>query len=470
MPRLARPQRGGQRLRHHAARWRYGIAPVTNRVCLRLRLIGAIALLLCCPITQTAGATDYGRLKAYFLLHGQPHSVSLTISDGVYRKTFRDVTDIDELVPANATYSIEASVATDSLNAGSITFKDVIPNFRIAPGAVTGINVHLVPGAEAYSFTPVILIEDRLAQARVISSISRSPSDTSRFTLNSTITGSPGTHVALDTIVEPLSSNEGYLCAPPCKHLLPAGVDCSTHCYTCSTTAVLQGNVWKENFNMCSYTLDTGGSGGVASTFERFAAGTGGMVLNAALWNAAILKPTRTQLKSVATGKAWTLQPPYAARSFPDFVVPAGPYLYNFVPPEGAGPHTKRNLVLPIVVREREISSLYLDFPADDVKDFEPIVIADNRLGLVVSRLRYALNGRALTIEVSDGGFEHDTAWILVPLPTSVAGNRVVLTSSDRGRVTTLREGYDYTLNPKVDQLLVVLKVPAGGGLYTIMF
>ncbi len=443
---------------------------LTINVCQRLRKFGVVALLLSWFGSQTAGAAVYGRLKAEFLLHGQPHPVSLTISDGVYRKTFRDVTYIDELVPANATYSIEASIPTGSFNAGGVTFKDLIPSFRIEPGALTEINIHLLPGSEVKSFTPVILIEDKSAQARVTSSVSRSPSNISRFTLSSKLTGFPGARLILDTIVEPLNSNEGYLCAAPCKHLLPASVDCSTHCFTCSSTAVLKGDLWKGNFNMCGYTLDTGGSGEVSSTFERFAAGTGGMVLNAALWNAAILKPARTELKNIATGRAWTLQPPYAARSFPDFVVPTGAYLYKFVPPEGSGPGEPRNLVFPIAVKEREISSLYLDFPAKGFKDFEPVAIADNRLGLVVSGLRHTLSGRSLTIDVSNSGFEQDVAWILVPIPTSLSVRQIALTWSNGGPLTTLRENYDYTLNPKVDELLVVLKVRAGGGTYNVTF
>lgn len=427
------------------------------------------ALLLSCHAPHAAGAVSYGRLKAHFLLNGQPHPASLTISDGVYRKTFKEVTYLDELVPVDATYAIEASVAADSPHAGGVTFKDVIPSFRIQPDALTEINVHLISGPEATAFSPVVLIEDRLAQARVSSVISPS-SDGSRFTLNSRITGFPGSRVILDTIVEPLHREEGYLCPAPCAHILPAAVDCSVYCYTCSTTAVLQGNVWKENFNLCSLTLDTGGSGGVASTFQRFAAGTGGMVLNAALWNAAILKPARTELKSVTTGRTWVLQPPFKARRFPDFAVPAGAYLYTFVPPEGSGPHTGRNLALPMAVRDREISSLYLDFPPDGFKDFEPRVLGDNRLGLAVSGLRHSVSGRSLTVEVPNSGFKQDVAWVVAPLPADGSTHAVTVTVSDGRQVTTLRENYDYSLNPKTGQLLVVIQVPAGGGLYTVTF
>lgn len=363
-----------------------------------------------------AAATEKARLRVSFLRNGVPWPATLIVADGSLRKVFRNVTRIDAAVPRRATYTVLA----DTVGTGRVTFKDVIPVLEL-PAAGRDLVVHL-PAGGLEAFSPAVLVEDAPASVSVRSQVLGVPDSGRPFTLSTTAEGRPGSTTMLDTIIEPIDRQVGYLCQSPCPHLYPRAlpVDCSTYCYTCSTTAVLQAGHWKENFNLCSLTVETDGSAApVESVLRRLPAGQGGVGLAVALRRDGALVPVLARLRSLASTAEWVLRPPFTKRSYPDFVVPVGRYVYALTVPDPGAPGGSFTHALPLAVEDRRIRTVLLDLPQIATLDpFDVRVLGDSRLGLALSRARLVVTGpRSVRVVANLEGSRDDVGWVTVVLP-----------------------------------------------------
>ncbi len=398
------------------------------------------------------------RLQVQFLLHGRPTPATLIVASEGYRREFSEVSRIDAEVPLRATYTLLASVPAG----GETTFKDVIPELTL-PSKGMSVDIHIQDGALMNAFAPALLIEERGAKAMVTSRVSPDPKLGEAIHVRSDVNGTPGKQVILDTLIDDEAAGRGYTCPAPCPLLYPPtsqqGVDCSVYCYTCSSTAVLQGSVWKENFNLCSLTLDTGGGAQTQSVFEPLPKAHGGVALLAALRDDAALIPHRAALVGVDSDYRRELRPPLNERSYPDFVAPPGRYHYEVTVSDPSVHKGRLTYALPMPVEDGLNRAFLLYLPvAAELGPYTAQVLGDTRLGLALEGVDASVEGSTLTVHAHlNGQRDGDAGWVLVALPGEVEIEAVQARAGEAKHEAQL----EYTLLRAAEkQLLIVLVEP----------
>ena len=415
-------------------------------------------------------------LKLQFFHKEKPIKASIIIANADTRLEFNDVTMLETTAPRKATWTISADVD----GKGQVTFKDVIPSYELK-SSTANLEVHF-PSDEVEGYAPMLLIKEAGAEFSVMSRTSAEPRRGQAFDLTTLVRGPAGSRFILDTILSTGGAANTHLCEAPCLHTFPApaqGIDCSFHCYTCSTTAELQGNVWKENFNMCEVAAPTGGGGGgvsdeedgvfeVTSSFQALPQGDGGIVLGVALRNDAALFPLQTKLRRIDLSESHVLAPPFEQRSYPDFVVPSGRYVYSVTLP-GAAPATAPfTFSIPVAVPDERIATLSLNLPArKDLKIGEAYNLGDTRLGLALKTVRLQKSSSRryrLTTELDDA--RDDNGWVAIALPKG--SKKIRVRHTVRGGKGALLEGRDFVVSATQDATVLTLSVEPGHARYAI--
>lgn len=430
-----------------------------------LGLVGALSSGACegtveSPLAEARSALaqeEHARLRLRFLLDGRPYPATLVVASEHERAVFADVREIDALVPRVATYSLTMKDATS----GAVTFKDVIPTLTLPEDGLDGL-IHLVEGAQARDFEPMLLIEERGANARVRSRAAPTPQSGQAFTLHAEVQGTPGKQVILDTILESSSPARGYTCPAPCPLIYPEpsalGVDCSIYCYGCSSTSVLKGDHWVGNHNLCSLTLDSGGQAQRQAILEPLPAGRGGVALLAALRNDAAVTVHSAALQDRA-GTRLELRAPIAARAYPDFVVPHGDFSYELRVADPSLEAGSALFTLPMPVEEGRNRTFLLNLPALGVlPPFTAWALGDSRLGLALHRAEASFERGVVQVEADFDGSDGAIGWVMVVLPKEAPVRSVALTSRRSCGRHELQPGTDY-VHTRLDavQLLTLL-------------
>jgi hypothetical protein len=247
----------------------------------------------------------FSHLHARFLYEGQPHGATLTVSDGDFHERWENTTEIDARIPSTATWIIDAKAPGDT-SVLPVTFRDLIPELRIAVGDTLDIVIHLLRPGTPRSFDPVVLIEQAEAAVAVDNRVERDPARPGWRRLVSTVEGDPGAFVMLDGVyrdpdVSP-DSMRAFTCGDGCPHIF-AAVDCSVYCFGCSSTCTYEG-YWKGNVNMCSLTAVPGTM--PTSEFEELRANTGGVQLAAILRRDGLVLPVRAERVSIRPTTPWS--------------------------------------------------------------------------------------------------------------------------------------------------------------------
>jgi hypothetical protein len=365
----------------------------------------------------------FSHLHARFLYEGQPHGATLTVSDGDFHERWENTTEIDARIPSTATWIIDAKAPGDT-SVLPVTFRDLIPELRIAVGDTLDIVIHLLRPGTPRPFDPVVLIEQAEAAVAVDNRVERDAARPGWRRLVSTVEADPGAFVMLDGVyrdpdVSP-DSMRAFTCGDGCPHIF-AAVDCSVYCFGCSSTCTYEG-YWKGNVNMCSLTAVPGTM--PTSEFEELRANTGGVQLAAILRRDGLVLPVRAELVG-PDGQRHELVPPLRNRSYPDFVVPTGSYRYAVTVP-GARDGTPERYELPVPVNDGRITELVVQLPTEPVADLEPIVIADTRLLIPDREISTTPGTASLEVRVATIDSDAGIAWVLVQLPAGVVLREVV--------------------------------------------
>ena len=421
-----------------------------------------------------ASAVDRAKLKMRFFHEGQPVKASVIIANETSRLEFNDVLKLETAAPRRATYTITA----DTQGAGKITFKDVIPVYEIAASSAD-LEVHFPTVDDTSGYEPLLLIKEAGGRLNVKSNTTARPAKGGSFELSTVVSGKSGQRFILDTLLSTGAAENNHSCQAPCLHTFPpqAQIDCSVHCYTCSSTATLQGNVWKENFNMCeSLTTPTGGGGGVSddedgvfeitSSFQALPEGEGGVALAVALRNDAALFPSQTKLRAVAGGRNLVLAAPFKERAYPDFIAPAGNYIYSVLIPDTNAPGGAATYSLPVQIPDQRIVTLQLNLPTlENLNVGTAHILGDTRLGLALTQARLSKSSSRryrLTTNLDD--VRDDIGWVAVALPKGIEKVRIRQTGGARRGLLT--EGRDYVLTKTKDASLVTLATGTGVSRY----
>jgi hypothetical protein len=155
-----------------------------------------------------------------------------------------------------------------------------------------------------------------------------------------------------------------------------------------------------------------------------------------------VIRPTFTAL--TAPDLAERLVPPFASRSFPDYVVPAGDYLFGVAFDGGGlpGRGVRETLQLPISVRDGKITGLILRLPQLARELSRPYPIADTRLGVVARSVMTMPAEGGLVLHVKTSDPDPGTVWYVLALPAGIDGESIRVTRAgrtaarDRGFVT----------------------------------
>ncbi len=394
-----------------------------------------LLVLASCQSPDTPKDDGFGELRLEFVHKGRAVPGSLIVSDGTFRQEWKNQKRIKAKVPATATYTIDIKLPGDRTSQ-PITFRDIIPVFEVEAGAVRDVIVNVPGQRQPRSFEPFVLLEDRGANASLVTKREDIKILPPRIRLTSTTTLAPGTQALIDGIYStdaPTSSEvRDFICGDNCPHLY-AGIDCSVYCYGCSTTAYYEG-YWRENGNLCEGFAAPAPRG---SDFDEIPEGLGGIHLAAATRNDGIVFPLRTMRRGL--GSSDMLRPPFKTRSFPDFVAKTGVHLYTLTLPN-AGLWRKRELTLPVPVVDHQITQLKIDVPAQDLRPFAPVLIGDDRLGVPQRSLTSDATEKAVTFQLRTNDPDPGHAWVLVPLPRGASGSLTV----EDGAGNRLREGDGY--------------------------
>ncbi|MDZ5696231.1 hypothetical protein [Chelativorans sp. M5D2P16] len=389
-------------------------------------------------LADTSAGTKFGELRLQFLYDGKEVPGSLIVSDGKFRKEWRNAPRITAQVPTRATYIIDLKPPGDTAPQ-RVTFRDVVPEFDVPAGGVRDVIVHVPKPGGPDAFDPFIFVEDRQAKATIVSRLEVSGENRERVRIISNVRQAPGTRVLIDGIymkdADRPEDARDYTCGANCPHMFNE-IDCSVHCYTCTSTAVYDG-YWKGNYNMCEGLTSEPPPG---SDFDVLPEGIGGVHLAAATRNDGIVFPLRSSLRSGET--AQDLTPPLNVRSFPDFTAPAGYHLYSVTLPGGDG-GAPETLNLPVNVADGRITQLYIKLPAAAPEAVVPMLIGDDRLGIPERSLRHEATGKRVTIYVKTDDPDPGHAWVLVPVPER---SKVRVTDPFTGKA--LSEHRDYAVTP----------------------
>jgi hypothetical protein len=437
-----------------------GLRPTCPRRGARSVLLGLLLVTGACrPLAPPPDA--FSHLRARILYEGQPAAATLTVAGGAFHQRWENVTAVDARVPSRATYIIDAKAPGDT-SVLPVTFRDLVPELRIAPGDTLDILIHLLRPGLPRPFDPVVLIEQAGAEAVVSNRVELDRARPGWRRLVSTIEADSGAFVLLDGIyrdpdVSP-DSMRAFTCGSDCPHLF-LEVDCSIYCYACSTTAVYVG-YWKANYNMCSFTTLPGRA--PASEFEELRANTGGVNLAAALRREAAVLPLRAELIGPGDERQM-LASPLRSRSYPDFVVPTGSYRYAVTVPAARGSQPER-YEFPVSVSDGRITEMLVQLPADDLTDLEPVVLADTRLGIAVRQVESSREAGSLEVRVSTVDPDAGTAWILVQLPEAAALHEVVDLATGAPKL----DGVDYVTAQRAGRTTITVRTEGARDAFAI--
>lgn len=415
----------------------------------QLKLLAVTFLFLTgCVVAPPADEPEVGRLKLEFLYKGRPVSGSLIISDGAWRREWRDVRSIDAEVPARATYTIDLKPPGDPYPV-PVTFRDIIPEFTVPAGGERSVVVRVQPPGGPRAFVPVVLVQDAGPDVRLDTTRLSDPENPSRVVLRTKTEQPPGIAALIDGVYLENEDDRDlvreFTCGDNCPHIFKE-TDCSVWCFGCSSTCVIYHGYWKGNVNMCSLT-----SGAPQSDFDPLPSGTGGVNLTVATRRDGVVRPLRTVLTG-ATGSD-TLAPPFKVRRYPDFTVPVGSYRFEAVFRTGRGLGRKQTYALPVTVTDGRIAKITLRLPEGPLGS-EPHVLADNRLGVPERRIRTETTPERtiLSVETAQPDPDPGTAWLMLAVPDGRDGPARIERDG-----TALVEGTDYLNTTHGGRPVVVL-------------
>ena len=379
-------------------------------------------------------------------------------------------------IAGSASVTLDATLPPDA-SGKSVVFRDIIPNFSVPADEVLNVEFTLPSAETRRPFAPAVLMRSAGVATTVTNAITRDASRPGRLSLTSTIDAPRGSSTILDGYYYGLDSPNGiddptardFTCAGLCPHLFPAaGVDCSVHCYTCSTTVDDSGPIIKENFNLCEKKAPDGGDPiALTSNFELLAPGQGGVHLNVMLRLGRAVSPQRLELIPAEAPSGTTLEPPNFFRRYPEFVTATGDYRYRITPPIRAGEPTSV-VELPVHVDDGQVTGLYVTLPrSDSVAPRQPHVIADTRLGIVPRTVTVTAVKDHLMLDVSTKGADSGAAWILLPLAKG-AVVKEVFAAGPNGRTTKLRAGLDYAVGEYAGLPSITLRAVGSKAMFTL--
>jgi len=418
------------------------------------------------------------RLRATFTLAGKPYPANLSISDGISTERFTAVTRIDREVPRNGTYILEWSVRSSNGPDHVQTARDVIHQLAL-PAEGASLRFHLQDPETQKLLTPVILVEQDGADARVESSVSRNGSGQLELAVN--VRAAPGRFVILDTIAS-TRRKSGLLPGLPentfvSDHDAEFVINCNLKPPNPSPTDQLTVVPGGENApgeppggggggEPCSSTSDDSScdvnhcavlppSGELAfRTVVRPLLRTDSeLLLSASLRNGASVRPSSFEVHEAPSGRVVA-----ESNTTQAFYVPPGHYVYSFEAPIAHGSDTRFRLSFPVVAQPSSINPLAAFIPEPARL---PALIAehtgDSRLGAALRSLRTHATSEGVTVEV----IADDTIWFLVPVPHAFSLDRVVeALGPDSERV--LRAELDYTVRPSGASSLLIVRAEAG--------
>jgi len=419
------------------------------------------------------------RLHATFTLAGQPYPANLSISDGIATERFVAVTRIDREVPRNGTYILEWSVRSSDDPEQVHTARDVIHQLAL-PEEGASLRFHLQDPETQRLLTPVILVEQDGANARVESSVSRNASGQLELSVN--LQAAPGRFVILDTVAStrrqsglfpglpentfvsdhdaqfPINCNlkppnpsptdqvtvvPGGENAPPGEP--PGGGGGSEPCSSTSDDSSC-------DVNQCSV-LPPSGKLTFRTVVRPLSRTDSELLLSASLRNGASVRPSSFQVHEAPSGRVVAESTTTQA-----FYVPPGNYVYSFEAPIAHGSDTRFRLSFPVVAKPSSINPLAAFIPEPALL---PALIAehagDSRLGAALRSLRTNATADGVSVEV----IADDTVWFLVAVPHAFSLDRVVEgLGPDSSRV--LRAELDYTFRPSGASALLIVRAEAG--------
>lgn len=422
----------------------------------------AVLALASCQSPDTPKPDGMGELRMAFVHRGRAVPGSLIVSNGDFRREWKNQTEIKAMVPATATLIIDLKQPGDRTGK-PITLRDIIPVFEVPEGGVRDVVVHVPAANQPASFSPVVFLEDRDAGTTIKTKredLKRLPT---RIRLTSVVETRPGTMAFIDGIYNndaPTAAlSRDFTCGDDCPHIY-TGLTCNPYCYTCSSTAVVKNGYYQPNYNICEAFSAATPRG---SEFDEIPEGQGGIHLAAALRNDGIVFPLRASRRGM--GSTDILRPPFDTRSFPDFLAPTGVHLYALTLP-GGGLWSRRELVLPVPVFDHRITQLKIDVPAGALTPLTPVLIGDDRLGVPKRSLTSDATETGVTVRVRTPDPDPGHAWVLVPLPRGISGTLVV--EDEAGN--RLREGDGYATSYYDGRAVIVLRTDGQDATRTVRF
>jgi hypothetical protein len=418
-------------------------------------LVSALLTAAACAKPAPEVARD-GILRAAFVLDGAPYHARLTVVDedstGNISEAVLSGSRVAIPIAGSATLTLDATLPPGA-SGRSIVFRDIIPNFSVPAGETLNVEFILPTAATRRPFAPTVLMRSAGTATTVTNTIKRDPSLAGRVSLTSIVAAPPRSSTILDGYYVGLDIPNGvddptardFVCAGPCPHFFPQGIDCSFYCYACSTTVDDSGPFIRENTNLCNLTTPGGDPIALTSDFDLLAPGQGGVHLNLLSRLGRAIPPRRLELVPAGTSSGTILEPPNFTRRHPEFVTPAGDYRYRVTPTTRAGEPTSV-IELPVQVRDGRITGLHITLPRPEgVAPRRPHVIADTRLGIVPRNINVTTGQGRLELVVSAEGPDPGDAWILLPLVKGATVQQVSIIGPN-ARPETLRPGVDYTV------------------------
>ena len=367
-------------------------------------------------------------IKAYepatFIAHfmtpeGEPYPFDVIISDGTWRKEWKDVTYIETEVPETATYT----VIYEQEGRKSITRRE----FSFSPMETRVFEFYTLPPVIEVRNRPYIIYQEVSANASLTWDY-----DSANNTLNWALYKEAGkcadAGVAIDNLQEPSNYALRIMAAPG-------------GCHSCC--------------HMCLFLMHWAGSDAAVAevqlAYEFFPLDPhlGTIRTGYPLYNNAILTyPVTTKLHSI-DGIQY-----YPEYTDPQYAVPAGNYILSI---ENL-PENQLQLDLPLKVRAGKIVRLY-NIYSPKIAELDPFTFSIAAEGPVAksshSNLIHNEEINTLSVDVSTET-EHDWwGYFVLPDTVTVAAVR----SRMPGAWHDLDELYDYTINPVDGYKIVVVRI-----------
>ncbi|WP_319775615.1 hypothetical protein [Breoghania sp.] len=151
---------------------------------------------------QCSARWPSARLQIEVMRDGKPYPADVEISDGRFRRSWKGITRLDEIVPSYATYRLRWSLPADTGATGAAgvprMVTDIIPRLIIAPGDVARLTVNPFDPAGMKPVAPVMLASENGSKTEV--SYTREVSPDGSVALQVDISGRPGSFVMLDSL------------------------------------------------------------------------------------------------------------------------------------------------------------------------------------------------------------------------------------------------------------------------------